>query len=331
MVGIGSLTTMGFGVPGTNTLWISRESLTLFDRGGAATLSWKMRREPREPSRFASNSGARTLDSAAMGTAIIITGMHRSGTSLLANLLSEAGIVVGDRLMEATEFNQKGYFEDLDFQEFHQSIIDQLDPRSLYDLEPRGGFGLGETHRTRAQQIIDARHEPELWGWKDPRTVLFLDFWAEVVPSARIIFIYRSAEQVVDSLRRRRDPLLRYCFPGARVLNWLGFQLFRRGRAIETWRRYNAALVKFAKANPDRACVVELEKVEEQLPALIDHMRESWGLPVAEVNVESVLDGKLLHTSPAADLTLACARHPGVEAVTAELRELSSRWTNNAR
>ena len=52
---------------------------------------------------------------------IVITGMHRSGTSLTASLLQSAGLNLGDRLMEATATGNplKGYFEDLDFVEFH--------------------------------------------------------------------------------------------------------------------------------------------------------------------------------------------------------------------
>ncbi|MEL7418373.1 MAG: hypothetical protein AAGK10_07335 [Cyanobacteria bacterium J06555_3] len=45
---------------------------------------------------------------------IIITGMHRSGTSLTASLLQSAGVYLGDRLMSADSGNAKGYFEDWD-------------------------------------------------------------------------------------------------------------------------------------------------------------------------------------------------------------------------
>ncbi|MEY2858272.1 MAG: hypothetical protein RLZZ74_2584, partial [Cyanobacteriota bacterium] len=44
---------------------------------------------------------------------MIITGMHRSGTSLTASLLQSAGVNLGDRLMSEDRGNSKGHFEDL--------------------------------------------------------------------------------------------------------------------------------------------------------------------------------------------------------------------------
>ena len=64
-----------------------------------------------------------TQNSAAR-TAIIITGMHRSGTSLTASLLQSAGVKIGDRLMGKGTGNSQGHFEDLDFVEFHQQVLE---------------------------------------------------------------------------------------------------------------------------------------------------------------------------------------------------------------
>lgn len=47
---------------------------------------------------------------------VVILGMHRSGTSLVANLLQQAGFFVGrsEDLIRADRWNQKGYFEQWD-------------------------------------------------------------------------------------------------------------------------------------------------------------------------------------------------------------------------
>ena len=50
-----------------------------------------------------------------MNKVLVILGMHRSGTSLVANWLHDCGLHVGDRLLEGTFANEKGYFEDLIF------------------------------------------------------------------------------------------------------------------------------------------------------------------------------------------------------------------------
>ena len=46
-----------------------------------------------------------------MSGPIVITGMHRSGTSLLASLLRSSGLHLGDRLLPPSRANQPGYFE----------------------------------------------------------------------------------------------------------------------------------------------------------------------------------------------------------------------------
>ncbi|MFM7137383.1 MAG: hypothetical protein ACKO1M_10005, partial [Planctomycetota bacterium] len=55
--------------------------------------------------------------------ALVIAGMHRSGTSLLAGMCQEAGVRIGDRLLGAYRGNEAGHFEDLDFVEWHQLVL----------------------------------------------------------------------------------------------------------------------------------------------------------------------------------------------------------------
>jgi len=43
---------------------------------------------------------------------LILTGMHRSGTSLMASILQSAGVNVGKNLLEPDKRNPHGFFED---------------------------------------------------------------------------------------------------------------------------------------------------------------------------------------------------------------------------
>jgi hypothetical protein len=51
---------------------------------------------------------------------LIITGMHRSGTSLTAAFIHKIGLDLGDNLLKYNYWNPKGYFEDIDFVEFQR-------------------------------------------------------------------------------------------------------------------------------------------------------------------------------------------------------------------
>ena len=53
---------------------------------------------------------------------LIITGIHRSGTSLTAAFLQKIGLDLGNNLLKGNYWNPKGYFEDIDFVEFQRTV-----------------------------------------------------------------------------------------------------------------------------------------------------------------------------------------------------------------
>ncbi len=63
---------------------------------------------------------------------LIIAGMHRSGTSLLAAALGAAGVDLARGLMAAADGNnEKGFFENLDFVELHEKILQKPRAQSI--------------------------------------------------------------------------------------------------------------------------------------------------------------------------------------------------------
>ena len=58
-----------------------------------------------------------------MSNQLIIAGFHRSGTSLVSQLLHHAGLFLGYDLMGATFSNPHGHFEDIQAYELHQQIL----------------------------------------------------------------------------------------------------------------------------------------------------------------------------------------------------------------
>lgn len=266
-------------------------------------------------------------DNGSSSRAVAISGMHRSGTSVLANLLQAMGISVGSRLMEATEFNAKGYFEDLDFQELHESIIDASHHGFLHrDLQGRK-LQITSAHKVRARELVERRQHLDLWGWKDPRTSLFLDMWNEVLPGAVFVFIYRDPAQVVHSLRRREDPELMVNVPGISlfdpVLRTLGVDRFRTQRAVHMWTYYNRRIVRFVRANPQRCLLVNVAKLLDSFPAMTTCMQDRWDLPVREIDPAQVFDQSLMQGQGPDDLRKICAAMPEVGALFAELESLA--------
>ncbi|MEM1307020.1 MAG: hypothetical protein AAGG99_05810 [Pseudomonadota bacterium] len=63
---------------------------------------------------------------AATPTAVIVTGMHRSGTSAVAGELAQAGLPVGDNLIEPSKDNAKGFFEDRRIVQIADGLLHRL-------------------------------------------------------------------------------------------------------------------------------------------------------------------------------------------------------------
>lgn len=260
-----------------------------------------------------------------MGTPVVIAGMHRSGTSLLANLLQAAGVDVGSRLMPATDANPKGYFEDLDFQELHERIIQASHPRLLWLPVEGARLTFTEADFVEARRLAAMRDDVALWGFKDPRTCLFLDFWDEVLDDARFVFIFRRPELVVDSLRRRGDDIFLAWQKRAKFLEkWFGISRFRPGVAADMYVYYNAPLAAFAEAHPDRSLVLDLDVLEETFPQAFEHMGLQWGLDLETFDIASVIERKFMTDDPPGSVRRAC-RRPDVVAVHERLRALAVR------
>lgn len=144
-------------------------------------------------------------------TAVFVLGMHRSGTSALAGLLSHLGVTLGDRLMPASPDNPKGYWEHRDVVPVHDGLLHGLGSRwdDIRPLPPgwEDGDAAGEAAR-RLQAILrrDFGGIP-LWGLKDPRLCRLMPLWAPLLRAegieARFVLALRNPREVAASLRSR--------------------------------------------------------------------------------------------------------------------------------
>lgn len=150
---------------------------------------------------------------------VILVGMHRSGTSLIARVLQSLGVDMGS---DASHANH----ESLSFRMRNRLVLtatkaDWDHPQPFVDT-------LGDPGWTRAlsllleQTIVAPRswllglHEPgagagnSAWGWKDPRSSLTWPLWLELYPNARFVRVQRDRRDVIASLvKRSHDYLLK--------------------------------------------------------------------------------------------------------------------------
>src|SRR5215469_4551353 len=108
----------------------------------------------------------------AASNAIIVLGMHRSGTSALAGMLHHLGVALGDDLMPATADNPRGYWEHRDIVAINDRLMTELG-RAWHDVRPLPPMWENQDAAARARIAIEAVlqrdfAEAPVWGLKDP-------------------------------------------------------------------------------------------------------------------------------------------------------------------
>jgi hypothetical protein len=157
---------------------------------------------------------------------ILILGMHRSGTSVLARLLNMMGVYFAPEgtATGANEENPKGFWERRDVRTLNDMVLHSADA----DWHRLGNFSLAQVPETMlarfqkdARKIIlelDA-HRP--WFLKEPRCCILAPLWLELLEFPVVLLLYRSPIEVARSLETRNG------FP-------LSF-------GLALWERYNIA------------------------------------------------------------------------------------------
>lgn len=188
-----------------------------------------------------------------------ITGMHRSGTSLLMRIANLLGVDLGDqeKLLPPGEDNLAGYWEHSDILRVDNALLEGLG--GSWDRLPHLPPGwqhredLADLRVQASKSLESFPDDAEVIGWKDPRISVLLPFWRTIVDIDRTVVAIRHPAAVAGSLQRRN-----------------GFTL---QHATALWLRYTLE----ALVNDPGALVVRysdmLEDSESTARALAAHLR----------------------------------------------------------
>lgn len=209
-----------------------------------------------------------------MSALVCITGMHRSGTSMVARALAAAGLWLGpaDRLMPPQADNRQGFFENLDLVRLDDELLDRLGgawdcppPRAA---EPAGALVMPLAARgveLLAALLAGAQGTPA--GWKDPRAALLLPFWRSLAPQLRLVVCLRHPLAAARSLRERNRVSLRY--------------------GVALWQAYNEALL--GEVLDGRAVVTHYDAWLADPSAELARVTEAVGLRSAQVDAGTLV------------------------------------------
>lgn len=143
--------------------------------------------------------------------AIIVLGMHRSGTSALTRVLNLLGMDLGQPLLPKHVTNETGFWEHKTIVTFNEKILHQLhsqwdDPRIISE-QALSSVTLANIQRLLAKTLYQNFATSRLWGIKDPRLCRLLPFWLPLLENTGnnlyFIHILREPLEVAASLHRR--------------------------------------------------------------------------------------------------------------------------------
>ncbi len=199
-------------------------------------------------------------------TVLIITGIHRSGTSLTASLFQSVGVNIGEKLVGPEYGNIRGHFEDIEFVELHKRILQSQHIDDLGSNVETKEITVKKQQLKIAKKLIKNRQEEnekanKIWGWKDPRTTLFLNFWLQLLPDAKFVFVYRSPWEVVDSLyRRNTDEKL----------------LEQPEKAVKMWLNYNQRILDFYQQFSGKCLIGKVDNIGKNPESFIQAVNEKF-------------------------------------------------------
>ena len=146
-------------------------------------------------------------------TALLVAGMHRSGTSALTRVVNLLGADIASDLLSKTEDNPSGYWESNRLYRYHEELLNQWG--LSWDnpcIKPNHWF-LTETYSEAKEWIISylkEEFEPSVqFVIKDPRLARILPLWIDSLEQnnidLKIIIPFREPIEVVSSLSKREE------------------------------------------------------------------------------------------------------------------------------
>lgn len=220
-----------------------------------------------------------------MAKVLCITGMHRSGTSLTASWISSCGLVIDNgKTLGPRESNPLGHFEDKDFVDLQSSMISVLDHKSSgWKIYPNHGLYFDDDHTLLAKSIINTRDQiNNFWGWKDPRSVLFLEQWKDLVPNMQTLIVWRPCELVVSSLLQRSK---------RQKKRSTSISIFQ---AAKLWITHNKAVIRYMRHYDKETILLPIESLIDSDRPIIDLINNKCDIQLKYQPISNLYDTSLL-------------------------------------
>jgi len=163
---------------------------------------------------------------------VIVLGMHKSGTTLISQILHKSGINMGN-FDERISYDQGNQYERYETQILNKEILKCGDTHSLDVIHPVTDITNEYLLKRMSLLVQDLCQKYSAWGFKDPRTCLTYPVWQKVLPPHKVIIVYRNPLEVYHHYRRG--------IPFYRIFKKLKYSY----KALRAWYIYNSLLLQY--------------------------------------------------------------------------------------
>src|SRR5712692_4837583 len=142
------------------------------------------------------------------GRPVVVLGMHRSGTSVVARIINVLGLPLcrADDLLSGPD-NPTGYWESASLVKFNDRLLKMFGGSWVFPPPMSRNWESAPSVaaiRGEGGHVFTHAYPNEQWVWKDPRTCLTLPFWRTVWREAPVVvFVSREPLEIFLSLGKR--------------------------------------------------------------------------------------------------------------------------------
>ncbi|MFC2088717.1 sulfotransferase [Calditrichota bacterium] len=171
----------------------------------------------------------------------IVLGMHKSGTTLIAETLHNSGI----NMVE--EESSKSYYEGNKYERLETSKIFEImlnsQGKHSLDIIPPFDLNLDRGLTEMNNMIMENNKKYRNWGFKDPRFVFLYKELQNVIPEHKIIYVYRNPQNLIG--------------------HYLQYKFTYIKKAFNSWEVYNQCVIDIIKesANATDILILSYEKI----------------------------------------------------------------------
>jgi len=177
----------------------------------------------------------------------IILGMHKSGTTLVSQLLHRSGIDMGDHFEDGGSYDQGNQWERREAFLINLDLVGcrEADYFSLDHYHEAGATLPPAQEKAMRAMIDELESVGGSWGFKEPLTCLTYEQWKKTLPPHRVIGVYRNPVEVINHYRRHyRRPF------GSLTVAW---------RALRAWSNYNQGMLRAVEELESDALLIRYE------------------------------------------------------------------------